>query len=457
MEADNYLATGYGLRLALCARLVNGRSLGDLADIWQPSRLKGIQVGANYGTPFLAATQVFDLRPVPRKFLSLNRTEDSSARFVTPGQILVTCSGSVGRATLATDALSGILVSHDLLRIEARDQKYWGWIYAYLRSGLVRSMMGAAQYGHIIKHLEPSHLQSLPMPMPRGEIARDAAKSVSQILAARNRAVLLWQEAESLYESAVKLPKKLNFGEAGFVVPASSLISGRRRLEGAFHNPVIGVLRKHFSAQKLPTKTLRESGFDLWLPTRFRRIPAQEGIELIGSADLFEMNPDLEKRIADGDFGDRNSGRVQRGWLLLARSGQIYGLNGTLAIANAFHEGKVISDHVIRIAPAANCDMRTGYAYTALSHPILGRPMVKSLAYGSSIPEIDVGDAARLHIPRLTKAIEDKIADKAEEGAALFAEADILENRLSGQIDALLKQLIAGSWEHFVPFGEVGA
>ena len=57
-------------------------------------------------------------------------------------------------------------------------------------------------------------------------------------------------------------------------------------------------------------------------------------MELLGSAYLFEMNPDIEKRIADGDFGDRHARRVKQDWLLLARSGQTYGLNGTLVIAN---------------------------------------------------------------------------------------------------------------------------
>src|SRR4051812_26369108 len=67
MEADNYLAGGYGLRLAIQARAAGWRPLRGFASVWQPSRLKGIQVGPDYGTPFLAATQVFDIRPVSRK------------------------------------------------------------------------------------------------------------------------------------------------------------------------------------------------------------------------------------------------------------------------------------------------------------------------------------------------------------------------------------------------------
>lgn len=170
LEAETYIASGYGIRLALEARKTGWTCMGKVAKIWQPSRLKGIQVSLEFGTPFLAATQVFDLRPVPRKWLSLDRTDSAAERFVTPGMILVTCSGNVGRATLAHKPHENILISHDLLRVEPLQEKYWGWLYAYLRSPQARAMMSAAQYGHIIKHLEVSHLNALPMPLLRDDL-----------------------------------------------------------------------------------------------------------------------------------------------------------------------------------------------------------------------------------------------------------------------------------------------
>jgi hypothetical protein len=452
MEAENYLSSGYGHGLALRAVLGSEAILGVVANVWQPSRLKGITVEREFGTPFLAATQAFDLRPVPRKFLSLDRTDSAADRFTKEGTVLITCSGSVGRATLATGALSGVLISHDLLRIEPREEKLRGWIYAYLRAAKTRAMMSSAQYGHIIKHLEPSHLTALPMPRPTDAVAAEFQKDVHRVLAARNRASDLMTKAEALFESHVGTPKSLDSGEDGFSIRASALMSGRRRLEGVFNNPVARKLQAHFKSKKLRTTSLAEAGFDVWLPTRFRRIPAEEGALLVGSSDLFEINPDLVKRIAEVDFGDARGGQVKRGWLLLARSGQTYGLNGTLAIANAFHEGKIISDHVIRIAPRKDCDARAGYVYAALSHPVLGRPLVKALAYGSSIPEIDVADIESLPMVRLGDSVEAEIADLAEEGASLFATADILENEIAARADELIEGLLGGQWTNFVRF-----
>lgn len=79
MEAETYVASGYGIRLALEARKTGWTCMSKVAKVWQPSRLKGIQVSPEFGTPFLAATQVFDLRPVPRKWLSLDQIKDVRA------------------------------------------------------------------------------------------------------------------------------------------------------------------------------------------------------------------------------------------------------------------------------------------------------------------------------------------------------------------------------------------
>lgn len=441
MEAENYLSGGHGHRLALSAKAKT--QFGNVANVWQPSRLKGITVSQDFGTSFLAATQVFDQRPIARKFLSLDKTDSAPDRFAEVGTILVTCSGAVGRATLATSALDGVLISHDLLRIAPKDEKLWGWLYAFLRASSVREMMSAAQYGHVIKHLEVAHVAQMPMPMPTDAVAARFRTSAEEVLRSRNDAGKLMSRAEALFEESVGLPAARLDPETSFSVSSAMLSSGRRRLEGNFHSPLVQTLMQHFSERKLKLSRLAELGFDIWLPTRFRRIPAAEGVKLVGSADLFEINPDLTKRIADGDFGDRARGRVQRGWLLLARSGQTYGLNGTLAIANEFHEGKVVSDHVIRIAPRAECSVRAGYVYTALSHPTLGRPLVKALAYGSSIPEIDVADVAELRIVRLGK-LEEEIADLAEEGAAKFAAADIVETQMAQEADDMLRRFLAG-------------
>lgn len=69
---------------------------------------------------------------------------------------------------------------------------------------------------------------------------------------------------------------------------------------------------------------------------------------------------------------------------------------------------------------------------------------MKSLPYGSSIPEIEVADVEQLEVVRLNAANENAIADMAEEASALRARADILENEIAADAEATLDRFIAG-------------
>lgn len=442
MEAENFLAPGFAVRHRIMSKPSGWRAFSDVANVWQPSRLKGIQVAPEFGTPFLAATQVFDVRPIPRKWLSIDRTDDHAQRFVREGTVLLTCSGSVGRATIADATVSRVLVSHDLLRIEPRVPELRGWVYAYLRSPSVRAMMTSAQYGHMIKHLEIGHLEALPfVSMPAGSEER-FNQAFDKIIQLRNRSHDQTERAERLFEQ--------NFGkyyskladQVGFSISASSALSGqRRRFEAQYHNPEVRELVRHLGGRAVSWNSISELGYSAWLPTRFRRINAEDGIPFVDSSVLFEINPDNKKFIQDSDFGDPFRGRVMAGWLLLARSGQTYGINGSTMIASSAHEEKIISDHVIRIAPEApKC--RVGYLHVAMSHPELGRPRVKALPYGSSIPEIEVTDVESFLIPRLNVEKEDEIADLAESAAADRDLADTIEVQIASEADELVRSFI---------------
>lgn len=410
-----------------------------------PGRLKGIQVGGDVGTPFLAATQVFDVRPIARKWLALARTDDAQNRFVVPGTILVTCSGSVGRPTLSYAPHENTLISHDLLRVKAIDESQWGWLYAYLHASQVRAMCVGAHYGHIIKHLETSHLSALPVPSVSDDVAAEFSARAGRILALRNEAHRLTLESESRFEGALGFLRVQDWGENGFRLKASqAFLTGRRRLEAATHNPGVAEIRRHLAAKGAGFITVADAGYDVWLPKRFRRVPAADGVWLLDSSDLTEANPDLTKRIADDDFGDPYRGRVESGWILMARSGQTYGIIGTAVIAGKDLEGYVVSDHVMRIKPHGEASVKPGYIVTAMSHPILGRPLVKSLAYGSSIPEIDVTDLAGLRIVRLNGNDESIIAGLAEASAEARAQADILEREITADAEDLIGRFIAG-------------
>jgi hypothetical protein len=438
-EAETYLSGGYGLRLAI-ERQQGWRRLGELAATWQPLRLKGIQVGPDDGTPFLAATQVFDIRPVPRKWLALTRTERAASRFVTPGQILVTCSGAVGRATLAHAPHEGVLISHDLLRVDACKPAQRGWLYAYLRAPQTRAMMSGAQYGHIIKHLETTHLDTLPVPDIDEATAQDFGQRVTCLLELRNKSYMQTLEAERLFELAVG-PLDSMEDEAGFVGKAGQWFHGRRRLEANYHAPRVGAILQRIRQIGL-TDAVGEVSKRVWWMNRFKRVLGDGGIPFLSANELFSINPTVLKRILVDPAQPQDDFKVQAGWIVMARSGQVYGLNGSAMLTTEEHERQFLSDDLIRIIPDRN-KIRAGFLLTALTHPTLGRPLVTRAAYGTSIPHLDPFDISAVPVVRFDATVENAIADCAESSAAARAEADALERELSEDAGRLIDGFIA--------------
>jgi len=77
LDAEVYLSDGFTVRRAIRDSLLAVSPLGQLARIWQPSRLKGIRVDREHGAPFLAATQAFDIWPTPSPHFSHPGAEDA--------------------------------------------------------------------------------------------------------------------------------------------------------------------------------------------------------------------------------------------------------------------------------------------------------------------------------------------------------------------------------------------
>jgi len=217
---------------------------------------------------------------------------------------------------------------------------------------------------------------------------------------------------------------------------------GRRRLDGARHNPGAAAIHHFLAKHGQGFSTLPEAGYDVWVPGRYKRIPVEDGVIYRDSADLLEVNPDLPKRYADCKFGDRFRGRVKDGWILVACSGQVYGIIGTAILATQALNDQVVSNHVLRAAPKKG-SVSAGYVVTALTHPLLGRPIVKALAFGSSVPEIDSDDLAKLHIVRLKPSQESAIADAAEESAKVRAAADLLEREITADAQRIIAKFMA--------------
>ena len=443
LDAEVYLSEGFTVRRDIFQSKLLVSPLGALAKIWQPSRLKGVRVGLEHGVPFLAGTQVFDIWPEPRKWIAPSRTPDLERRYVAPNWILVTCSGTVGKAIITYSAHTKFIISHDLLRVETHEPETRSYVYAFLRTRFGQAMMRASQYGNVIKHLEVAHLKEIPVP----ELVRLRPfihKQITGVFAARDEAYRLDLAARKCFADVMNYRPDVPH-EEGYSIAASQMYNGRRRLEAAAYSPSSQMVCQIYERNAQSVVALSTVA-RVFLPGRFRRIYGATGTTYLDSVPIFRINPDLTKFLTPATKIDFNAYMVRRGWLLMARSGQIYGINGQAILASDWHEGKVITEHIMRIIPDRD-KIRSGYLQTVLSHPTLGQPLVVSRAYGTSVPELAPKDIEGLPIPRLKRRVEEKIASMAERASALRLKADNEENDTVASLEkAVQKQLGVALW-----------
>ena len=366
-DAEVYLSDGFTVRRAIRDSLLAVSPLGQLARIWQPSRLKAIRVAPEHGAPFLAATQAFDIWPTPRKWLAPSKTPGIADRYVSPGWILVTRSGTVGNVILTYSAHADMVISDDLLRVEIEDPSLRSYVYTFLRTRFGRTMMQGTHYGNVIKHLETSHLEQIPVPMV-ARLGDEIHERIGDAFAARDEAYRLDMTARLRFAKAMsdqpKMPR-----EGGYTVQATRLFHGRRRLEAFAHSPAAQQVARTYERNAESVTRLGQVA-RAFVPGRFKRIYGEQGTTYLDSGPVFKVNPELSKFLTPATPIDFDAYMVERGWLLMACSGQIYGINGQAILADTWHEGKAITQHIMRIIPEDS--IRPGYLVLVHFLPVNG-------------------------------------------------------------------------------------
>lgn len=455
MEAATYLTGGYGLRRRLEA--YEGRSvpMKDLAEVWQPSRLKGFVVAPSRGLPFLSAGQVFESRPRVRKWLAEALVPDVKSRYVDPSWLLLSCSGEVGRLTAVYAEHTGKVITHDLLRIVPRDPADYGWLYAYMKTPTFAAIARSSQYGHMIKHLEPEHVQSMPVALPPLDVRSSIGNIATQAMQLRMKARRLQGEADELYAELIN-PDHADLSDSIYgTVRASSLLSGRRRLDGQFHRADIRQVELLVRARATRgVDRLGDIVQSIKLGSRFKRFFGAKGTPYRSASELFDVNAPVTKRIYASLLDDPDSYMLHAGWIVMACSGQTYGLLGRTMVLTDNHEGLFGSHDLIRIIPDPRA-ARTGYLQTVLNHVDYGRPLVVRNATGTSVPHLDPVDIKEVPIPRFDSLTESRIADLSEEAIKLAAEADKLEAEAISSAESAVEALIGQHGGVPTPGGEL--
>ena len=174
-----------------------------MATAYHRPRFKRIYVDKS-DFPIFQPAQVTEIQPKPAAYISGLTATDLDALKVKRGQVLLTCSGTIGNSTYVRKTFESLIFSHDLIRIEPKE--YNGFVYAYLKSEIGFSIINTNNYGAVVSHIEPEHLNHIPIPNPPPILKQTIHNLIEESFKLRDESNELMDEAQVLLKVNLQLP-----------------------------------------------------------------------------------------------------------------------------------------------------------------------------------------------------------------------------------------------------------
>ena len=383
--------------------------------------------------PIYQPSSIVDIKPIPDGYISKLTQTNVEKLKVHKGQILLTCSGTIGKATYVSETLDNKIFSHDLLRINCNEPSDAGYIYTYLISKLGNKILLTNSYGAVITHIESEHLSTVPIPNPPNEIKSKINDLIVKSFVLRDESNKLIDDATKLLIDELKLPpiEKLELDlydpKASVETYSVKLSNLKGRVDGSYHVPVVQAIIDCLKANAAEVTNVGDETIskDIILPGRFKRVYVDEGFGrvFIGGKQIGELDPTNKKYLSIKKHGDRISKQLElhENMTLITCSGTI----GKVALVGKHWEKWTANQHIIRVVPAS-IDI-AGYLNIFLASDY-GHALITHYTYGSVVDEIDDNHVRDIPFPLLKdKATQNKINEMALEANQKRYEAYLAE------------------------------
>lgn len=383
--------------------------------------------------PIYQPSSIVDIKPAPDGYISDKTKTDIDALRVKKNQVLMTCSGTIGKVSYVSRTLENKIFSHDLLRINCNRADEAGYVYAYLKSIIGSKILLTNSYGAVITHIEPEHLATVPIPDAPAILKRKIHDLIVRSFELRDESNDLIDQAITLLVKELKLPDIDDF-DVDFYRKAApvdtfnvKLSEMAGRLDASYHVPIVDAIIEHLEQHAEEVTTIGDARIsrDVILPGRFKRVYVDEGYGrvLVGGKQLSELDPSSKKYLSSTKHDKiLKKLEVHENTTLLTRSGTI----GKIALVPKHWEHYIPSDHIIRIVPASK-DI-AGYLNIFLASDY-GKTLITRFTYGSVVDEIDDNHVRQIAVPLLENHdVQKQINDLALEANEKRYEAYCLEH-----------------------------
>lgn len=383
--------------------------------------------------PIFQPSSIVDIKPSPDGYISKRTQTNIDALRVKEGQVLMTCSGTIGKLSYVSKTLDNAIFSHDLLRIDCKVPTDAGYLYAYLKSKIGNKILLTNSYGAVITHIEPEHLATVPIPNAPVAIKQKIHTLIAESYRLRDESNDLIDKATRLLIEELHLPSVDELNPVSKAAPVETfsvkLSQMAGRADASYHVPIVDGIVAHLKEYAEEVTTIGDNRIskEVILPGRFKRIYVDEGFGrvFIGGKQLGELDPSNKKYLSFTHHGDRIGKQLElhENMTLITCSGTI----GKVTLVGKQWENWTANQHIIRIVPA-NKNI-AGYINIFLSSDY-GYELITRYTYGSVVDEIDDNHVRQVPIPLLkNKDIQARINELALQANQKRYEAYLLEQR----------------------------
>jgi type I restriction enzyme S subunit len=416
--------------------------------IFWPTRFKRKYTMEKEGRPFLMPKEVFQFFVKSRKFI-LNPPENLQIK---EKWILVTRSGSIGRCLITDKVLLNYVISDDLIRIILKDEKYLGYIYAFLNTWMGQAFLTKTPYGETVKHIESEHIANIPLPLlPESDIKRINEKILEahklreearELLITAQTLLLQQLQLSPLEENDIEF---LKYKAAGLIKAFETNASELDyRLDASYHVPVLKLIRKNLQeGQRKGLYIIKRLGdglakiFDL--PTYKRTyVKSDNGYPVLSGSHLNQMKLYDLKYIHPICFYHKGKKildkyKVKKGWILTTERGT----TGVSALVTEYWDGWLASHNILRVVPEnINAGFLLSYLLTAY-----GQYQLRSKELGAVVEVLDPRDMENLLVPVPVEKTQQEIGNLVIEAYEKKDQANILENETIKTLEEKLMEV----------------
>lgn len=371
---------------------------------YRPGIIKRNYVDKSNGIPMYTPSQITELYPKPYKFISSEQAKDLADWIMIEGEMALTCSGTIGNVSMVSRTLKDKVFSQNMIRLY--DYKYLGYIYAYFNTNEGKSLISSNNYGAVIQHIDPSHLENIIIPNAPESLRKVIHELIIKSYDLRDESNEMIDDAEQILYTELQLKpieelKPVYFENSvdlrNYTTKLSEL---EMRFDGSFHIPMIKQVELALKKNALKMLKLSDSLLtkEITLPGRFSRtyVHKENGVQFLGGRDIFQLNPTSEKYLSKVVHKQQLESdlKIAKNDILTPSRGTI----GRVVLAPEHFSVKSISDNIINIKPAD--ENIAGYLFSILNSDY-GGVLIKRQIYGGVVDAMEPAMLANIDIPIL--------------------------------------------------------